>query len=133
MVSYGRQGPQLSGKPLRGVSADNDFDFNASVSPNTAGALALQSFAVRIRSLSNIGVSFLVDHGSDEVLRLQPDLMLRLSLPGKTSPSTISCHVRHRSNSGDAFLYGCEYDWSSTLDPLGVAEDLVGYMLDTDD
>lgn len=133
MNSNGPQGRHQAGRPLRGVSPDSGFEFDAGVSPNTAGAVALQRFPVRIRSLSNIGVSFIVDSGADELLKLHPDLTLNLKLPGKTTSSTISCHVRHRSGAGDAYLYGCEYDWSGTLDPLGVAEDLVGYMLDEDD
>ncbi len=133
MDSNSRQGRPLPGRPLKGVSPNGGFDFDAAVSPNVAGALALQRFPVRIRSLSNIGVSFLVEAAADDLIKGHTDLTLTLRLPGKATPSTISCHVRHRSSSGEAYLYGCEYDWSGTLDPLGVAEDLVGYMLDEED
>ena len=115
------------GVSFRGPATGTDL--RASVSP-CAGEAALRSFPATIRNLTNSGVSFVVDSDADRVLRNDDYLSLSFTLPDKTSASTIFCHVRHRSPVGMTFVYGCEYDWSATTDPLGVIEDLVAFMLE---
>lgn len=114
----------------RGVTPPATSDFHAMVSPNTVGDSALRSHAVAIRNISNVGVSLIISAATHRALHDQEDISLSLQLPDKTAASRIACHVRHRSPDGDSFIYGCEYDWSATTDPLAVVEDLVEYMLE---
>ena len=49
-------------------------------------------------------------------------------LLGKGGISTIACNIRHRSEIEYGFIYGYEYDWSATTDPLAVVKDLVSCL-----
>lgn len=104
----------------------------AFVSPIIANVLFCPSFAVQIRDLSNVGVSFTVDADGDNLLQAHHQLKLSVKIPGTDAPCSISCRVRYRSRNGDRFFYRCDYDWSGTLDALGVVEDLMAYTLDGD-
>ena len=117
-------------KMLRGVSPPATTDFHAMVSPNAGGNMAFRGYTVVIRNISNVGVSFIVSAAANQMLHDQEDVSLSLQLPDKASASRIACHVRHRAPHGESFIYGCEYDWSATTDPLAVVEDLVEYMLE---
>lgn len=113
-----------------GVSPAASQRIAASVAPNAAGGVAALTHPVTIHGISNVGVSLLVGARANAELESFEDLLLSLALPGKQQPSIIFCRVRHRAAQGEGTLYVCEYDWSATVDPLGVVEDLVGFMLD---
>jgi len=108
-------------------------DLEASVSPNASGTAALLALQVAIHNISNVGVSLRVSTNDHATLEAFDDLLLSLKLPGKQQPSIVFCRVRYRARVTDGVLYVCEYDWSATMDPLAVVEDLVGYMLDAED
>lgn len=108
-------------------------DLEASVSPNAHGEAALLALPVVIHDISNVGVSLQVGPNDHAKLEAFDDLLLSLKLPGQQQPSTVFCRVRYRAVVSDGALYVCEYDWSATVDPLAVVEDLVGYMLDAED
>lgn len=108
-------------------------DLEASVSPNASGAAASLALPIVVHSISNVGVSLRMGAHDHAVLEAFDELLLSLKLPGKQQPSVVSCHVRHRALDADGALYVCEYDWSATMDPLGVVEDVVGYMLEVED
>jgi hypothetical protein len=116
----------------RGTPAADSFEFDARVSPNTSGDQALRSYVVGVRNLSNVGVSLLVPAATHTYLCDQRELTMTLRLPGKDDVCRIACNVRHHYADGDNYIYGCEYDWSATTDPLAVVEDLVAFMLDDD-
>lgn len=109
----------------------NDLQLPATVSPNASGAASLQEFAVTVRRLSNAGISLSVDRDTDSELKVYKELMLNMSLPGNSQAYTIACIVLSRSELDDSVIYGCEYDWSATMDPLGVVEDLLEYTLNS--
>lgn len=113
-----------------GVSPAARLRIAASLAPNAPGKAAGITHPVAIHGISNVGVSLLVGTRANAELESFEDLLLSLQLPGKQLPSIIFCRVRHRAAQTEGTLYVCEYDWSATMDPLGVIEDLVGYMLD---
>ena len=106
-----------------------NIELPAVVSPNAGGAASLQEFEIMVRNLSNSGVTLSIDSAVDEALKIHPELMLSLSLPGQSKTYSIACIVRNRDRVDDAIIYSCEYDWSATMDPLGVVEDLLEYVL----
>lgn len=102
----------------------------ATVSPNLGGKDGLREFPVTVRQLNNASISLSVSQDVDTELQAQQELMLNLTLPGRNQRYAIACIVRNRSEIDGSFIYGCEYDWSSTMDPLGVVEDLLEYTLE---
>ena len=102
----------------------------ATISPNTSGSASLQAFEVRVRSLSNTAISLSLESDADNIFRAYSELNVCLNLPTRQSPYTIACVVRNRSAVEETFVYSCEFDWSATVDPLGVVEDLLEYTLD---
>ncbi len=104
----------------------------ATVTPRSAGPASLQSFAVTVRRLTNSAISLGVSRDVDDFLKSHDDLELVLSLPDQSQTCTIACIVRSRGELGESWIYGCEYDWSATMDPLGAVEDLLEYMIDAD-
>ena len=102
----------------------------ARVSPQVSGPAALHAYAVTVRNLTDAGISLSVTPDVDAALNLVDEIELTLDLPGQSRSCAIACIVRNRATVDDVVVYGCEYDWSSTLDPLGVVEDLLEYMLD---
>ena len=101
----------------------------ASLSPDS-GPDSLKDFPVQIKNLSNAGVSMLVSSDIDEVMRGHDNVMLSMTLPGQSSRYTIACEVRRRDEVDGGTVYSCEYDWSATMDPLGVVEDILEFMMD---
>ncbi len=104
--------------------------FPATVSPAGGGAASLQSFAATVRALSNSGLSLEVDADTDNVLQKHGELNVALALPGQDKTYNIACVVRSRDAEADSVIYSCEFDWSATMDPLAVAEDLLEFTLD---
>jgi hypothetical protein len=102
----------------------------ATISPNTDGKASLQAFEVRVRSLSNTAITMSLDSEADNIFRAYSELKVSLNLPARVAPYTIACVVRNRSALEEAIVYSCEFDWSATVDPLGVVEDLLEYTLD---
>ena len=106
-------------------------ELTVSVAPNTSGNAALLEFETRVRKLSNAGISLSLTRDADAALKAYDELFVSLRLPGNTTLHYIACLVRHRSTIDDQqILYSCEYDWSATIDPLGVVEDLLEYTLE---
>ena len=108
----------------------NSSAMAATVSPNVGGKDGLREFAVTVRQLSNANISLNVSQDVDTELQAYRELLLSLKLPGRRQNYAIACIVHNRFELNGEFIYGCEYDWSSTMDPLGVAEDLLEYTLD---
>lgn len=102
----------------------------ATISPNAGGKASLQAFEVRVRSLSNTAITLSLDSEADNILKTFSELKVSLNLPARVTPYTIACVVRNRSPLEETFVYSCEFDWSATVDPLGVVEDLLEYTLD---
>jgi len=102
----------------------------AMLSGNAGGALSLREFAVTVSKLTNSVISLKVSADVDLALQGLTELMLSVTLPGQQKTYSIACVVRNRSEQDGAFFYGCEYDWSATIDPLGVVEDLLEYTLE---
>ena len=114
----------------RGAANDADEDFAAKVSPGSGGEEQLDAYPASILNITNTGVSFTIDMRADEVLKAHSDIRIELKRPDDGGTSTIACNVRHRSETAHGFIYGCEYDWSATTDPLAVVEDLISYLFE---
>ncbi|MCZ6772704.1 MAG: PilZ domain-containing protein [Proteobacteria bacterium] len=112
----------------RGAADSAKEDFVAKVSPGSGGEVQLNQYEASILNISTTGVSFTINEEVHKVLEDHSDIRIELKRPDNGSTSTIACSVRHRSKFGDGFIYGCEYDWSATTDPLAVVEDLVSYL-----
>lgn len=107
-----------------------NHELPATVSPNIGGKEGLREYPVTVRTLTNANISLSVSQDVDTELQAHGEIMLNLTLPGHSKRYSIACIVRHRSELNGAFIYGCEYDWSSTMDPLGVVEDILEYTLE---
>ncbi len=105
------------------------MDLAAQVSPVTGGADALRSYTVGVRRLTNHSITLDLPGDADEVLHFYPELLVELNLPDRAQPHTIACLVRNRAELNGVHVYSCEFDWSATVDPLGVVEDLLEYTL----
>lgn len=90
----------------------------------------MREFDAVVRRLSNAGVTFAVSSDSHAELGSHSDVMVSLTLPGRRQLYSIACIVRNRAAVDNQILYGCEFDWSATMDPLGVVEDILEYTLD---
>lgn len=101
----------------------------ASVSPQS-GPGSMTEHAVRVRNLSSDGISLNLDSEVAQALADVDELMVTLGAPDGDRSYTIACMIRSRTALDDVVVYSCEYDWSATMDPLGVVEDLLEYMLD---
>lgn len=101
----------------------------AHVSPQQ-GTASLQRFAARVRSLSNNGLSLELSPDDNLVLGDIESLEISLHAPDSTRSYQIACVVSSRMPIDDVVVYYCDYDWSATMDPLGVVEDLAEYLLD---
>ncbi len=103
----------------------------ATVSPNAGGPASLRSVEAVVRKLSNAGLSLSVSRMDADLLSGTDEVRVSLTLPGRAQVYAIACLVRHRAAHEDQVLLSCEYDWSATMDPLGVVEDLLEYVLET--
>lgn len=112
----------------RGVGDGACTDLQALATPRGSGGSG-QAYPVEVRNISNSGVSLGLDADTHAAFEGCTGLRLQLELPGAIDPTRIACRIRYRSEAGDAWVYGCEYDWSETSDSLGVVEDLVAYLL----
>ena len=112
----------------RGVLATAGGELEAEVTASEANDRSLRVFSVGVRNISNLGISLRVNAGTHHALRAHDELSLTLRLPGRQGVRRIACHVRHRSNEDGDFIYGCEYDWHATIEPLAVAEELLEFM-----
>ena len=101
----------------------------AHVSPQE-GAASLQRFDARVRSLSNNGLSLELSPDDNLVLSETESLEVSLRAPDSQRSYSIACVVSNRMPLDDVVVYYCDYDWSATMDPLGVVEDLAEYLLD---
>ena len=100
----------------------------ASVS-SSSGPESLREYDVFVEALSNSGISLQLDPDVHRRLQSESELIVRLNLPGADKSYRIACLVKSRSESGDTYAYGCEFDWSATMDPLAVVEDLLEYTM----
>mgnify|MGYP000847549641 CR=1 FL=1 len=114
----------------RGVVPANGLNLEAEVTPAEVSDRSLRVYPVAVRNLSNVGISLKVSAGANQSLSQHDELSLSLRLPGRNGVRRIACHVRHRYSEGQEYVYGCEYDWNATLEPLAVAEELLEFMLE---
>lgn len=114
----------------RGARPGAGIDFAASVTPRTTASDGLRNWPVTVCDLSNVGASVMVDARTHSALEAIERFDLSLTLPGRDQESTIACIVRNRMVTKDEARYGCEYDWTETLDPLSVVEDLADYVIE---
>lgn len=114
----------------RGVVPANGVNLEAEVTPAEASDRSLRVYPVAVRNLSNVGISLKVSAGANQSLSKHDELSLTLRLPGSDGVRRIACHVRHRHGDEQEYVYGCEYDWHATLDPLAVAEELLEFMFE---
>ena len=112
----------------RGVVPTLGIALEAEVTASEASDRILRVYAVGVRNISNLGISLRVNAGTHHALRAHHELSLTLRLPGRQGVRRIACHVRHRVNEDRDFIYGCEYDWHATIEPLAVAEELLEFM-----
>jgi hypothetical protein len=117
----------------RGIVPAAGINLEAEVTPAEASDRSLRVYPVAVRNLSNVGISLRINAGANQYLSQHDELSLTLRLPGRDGVRRIACHVRHRHIDGIEFVYGCEYDWNATLDPLAVAEELLEFMLENAD
>lgn len=103
----------------------------AYASSNTGGAASLQDYAVEIIKLTNAGINLRLSNSVHGSLGATDELMLSITLPANNRTYQVACIVHSRNPYEGAMLYSCEYDWSATMDPLGVIEDFHEYALDT--
>ncbi len=114
----------------RGVMPAAGVDLQAEVTPSEVIDRSLRVYPVGVRNISNVGISLKVTAGANQALGAHDELSLTLRLPGREGVRRIACHVCHRVSEQAEFLYGCEYDWNATIDPLAVAEELLDFMLE---
>jgi hypothetical protein len=114
----------------RGIVERAGAEFAAKVSPASGGEEQLSEYPVSIVNISNTGVSFNIGKEAHRELEDHSAIRIALTRPDDGSTSTIACNIRHRSSIEDGFIYGCEYDWGATNDPLAVVEDLVTYLFE---
>lgn len=112
----------------RGVLATTGSELEAEVTASAAHDRSLRVYSVSVRNISNLGISLRVNAGTHHALRAHHELSLTLRLPARQLVRRIACHVRHRLNEDRDFIYGCEYDWHATIEPLAVAEELLEFM-----
>lgn len=117
----------------RGVIPAAGVDLEAEVTPSEVTDRSLRVYQVGVRNISNVGISLRVNAGANQALNNHDELSLTLRLPGRQGVRRIACHVRHRVGEEAEFIYGCEYDWNATIDPLAVAEELLDFMLENAD
>lgn len=114
----------------RGVVPAAGVNLEAEVTPSEVSDRSLRIYPVGVRNLSNVGISLRVNAGANQTLSQHDELSLTLRLPGRDGVRRIACQVRHRYSEAQDFIYGCEYDWNATIDPLAVAEELLEFMLE---
>lgn len=114
----------------RGVMPAAGVNLDAEVTPSEVSERSLRVYPVGVRNISNVGISLKLTAAVNQALSQHDELSLTLRLPGLPGVRRIACHVRHRLHDGTDFVYGCEYDWDATIDPLAVAEELVEFMLE---
>lgn len=102
----------------------------AVVSPDTHGPAALHSVGATVRKLSNTGLSLSLTRDDAALLVGADTLRVAFNLPGRDGTHRVTCLVRHRAEHAGLVLLSCEYDWSATMDPLAVLEDLLEYVLE---
>lgn len=112
----------------RGVVAAAASELEAEVTASEAHDRSLRVYPVSVRNISNLGISLRVNVGTHHALRAHDELSLTLRLPGRPLVRRIACRVRHRLHEDRDFIYGCEYDWHATVEPLAVAEELLEFM-----
>ncbi|MEM7543687.1 MAG: hypothetical protein AAF384_19170 [Pseudomonadota bacterium] len=104
-------------------------NIRAYVNAVSGGSVALETYPVELRRITNDGVSMSMSEDADQVLQAHDALNLTLELPDRKLPCSIACIVRHRDVVDNSVVYSCDYDWGATSDSLGVMEELVEYML----
>lgn len=114
----------------RGVVPASGINLEAEVTPSEVSDRSLRIYPVGVRNISNVGVSLRVTAGAHQALGHHDELSLTLRLPGRDGVRRIACQVRHRLGEETDFIYGCEYDWNATIDPMAVAEELLEFMLE---
>jgi hypothetical protein len=114
----------------RGVVPVIGLDLDASVTPSVVTERSLRVYPVGVHNISNVGISLRVGASANHALSIHDELSLTLRLPGRDGVRRIACVVRHRVNNEADYIYGCEYDWDATIDPLAVAEELLDFMLE---
>ncbi len=114
----------------RGVVPAAGIDLEAEVTPSEVTDRNLRVYPVGVRNISNVGISLKVGASANHALSGHDELSLTLRLPGSQGIRRIACHVRHRLHDDAEFIYGCEYDWNATIDPLTVAEELLDFTLE---
>lgn len=115
----------------RGVVPTPGIDLQAQVAPNVVTDGSLRAYAVGVRKISNAGIILKIPAAVHSALAPHEELWLTLKLPSRPQPVRIATHVRHRLSDGTDYVYGCEFDWSGTYDPLGIAEDLLDFVLES--
>ena len=121
---FNRRALQRSVVPASGLGLE------AEVMPSEVTARNVRSYAVGVRNISNVGISVRISASIHQALSTHDELSLTLRLPGRPDVRRIACHVRHRMIDDSDFIYGCEYDWNETIEPLAVAEELLDFMLE---
>jgi len=114
----------------RGMMPAAGLNLEAEITPSEVSDRSLRVYPVGVRNISNVGISLRLNAGANQALNGHDELSLTLRLPGREGVRRIACHVRHRLNEEAEFIYGCEYDWTATIDPLAVAEELLDFMLE---
>lgn len=114
--------------------------FRATVPLSKGSDGSFQIYPVSILDISNTGVSFSVDKDTDKMLTVDKnidqglenhfELCLMLLRWEDARVYKFACTVRHRSTSDNAFIYGCECDWSAAIQPFAVADDFVSELLE---
>ncbi len=115
----------------RGVVPTPGVDLQASVTPNLVTEGSLRSHPVGVRKISNAGIILRLSAAVHAAVSGCEELWLTLKLPNRPRPVRIASTVRHCLTDGSEYVYGCEFDWSATNDPLGIAEDLLDFVLET--
>jgi PilZ domain len=113
----------------RGVVPTSGVGLEAEVMPSEVTERNMRSYAVGVRNISNVGISLRVGASAHQALSTADELSLALRLPGR-NVRRIACQVRHRMFENNDFVYGCEYDWNETIDPLTAAEELLDFVLE---
>lgn len=111
----------------RGVIPASGVGLEAEVMPSEVTERNMRSYAVGVRNISNIGISLRMSAGIHQALSTYDELSLALRLPGRVV-RRIACRVRHRMVDNSDFIYGCEYDWNETIDPLTAADELLDFV-----
>ncbi|MGR8918970.1 MAG: PilZ domain-containing protein [Gammaproteobacteria bacterium] len=115
---------------LRSETDDASAPLAASVSGRGEATRSFSEWPATVRDISNAGISLGLDRRAHGELESCQRIDLALTLPGRDEPASIVCLIQYRAVDGDDVRYGCAYDWSETIDPLGTIEDIAGYLME---